>query len=118
MEIRLSRKEDAASMLELENLVWTKGTTPAEIHFDSEADYLVKNTPGSKTVADIDGKVVGILGYKQPIPLPTNAHVLELDIAVHPDFQKQGIARALMDHLKNIAQENGIKKITAPCLIQ
>lgn len=110
-EIRLSHKEDASSMMELENLVWTKGTTPAEIQFDSEAEFLEKNPPGSKTVAVLDGKVVGILGYHAPHSLKAVQHVLELDIAVHPAYQKQGIAGQLMDALKEMARKNGVKKL-------
>lgn len=65
MQIRLSKREDAASMIELEHLVWTPGTTPGDIHFDSEAEFLLKSA-GSKIVVVTDDKVVGILGYKSP----------------------------------------------------
>lgn len=91
MQIRLSKREDAASMIELEHLVWTPGTTPGDIHFDSEAEFLLKSPPGSKIVVVTDDKVVGILGYKSPIPLASNKHVAEIDIAVHPDYQRAGI---------------------------
>ncbi|WP_239255791.1 GNAT family N-acetyltransferase [Listeria ilorinensis] len=111
MEIRKSRKEDAHSMMELEHLAWTAGTTPSEIHFDSEAEYLLKNPVGSKIVAVMDGKVVGILGYKSPIPLKTNAHVAELDIAVHPDYQRHGIGIQLMTYLKETAPTEGYQKL-------
>lgn len=42
LEIRESRKTDAAAMMEIENLVWTASTTPGEIHFASEAAFLLK----------------------------------------------------------------------------
>lgn len=112
MQIRLSKREDAASMIELEHLVWTPGTTPGEIHFNNEAEFLLKNPPGSKIVIVEADKVIGILGYKSPIPLPSNKHVVEIDIAVHPDFQRAGIGQILMDKMKEIAQEKGFIKIS------
>lgn len=111
MQIRLSKREDAASMIELEHLVWTPGTTPGNIHFDSEADFLLKCPPGSKIVVVNEDKVVGILGYKSPIPLASNQHVVEIDIAVHPDFQRAGIGQLLMDKMKEVAREKGYIKI-------
>ncbi|MDT0000450.1 GNAT family N-acetyltransferase [Listeria cossartiae subsp. cayugensis] len=112
MQIRLSKREDAASMIELEHLVWTPGTTPGNIHFDSEADFLLKCPPGSKIVVANEDKVVGILGYKSPIPLASNQHVVEIDIAVHPDFQRAGIGQILMDKMKEVAREKGYIKIS------
>lgn len=110
MQIRLSVREDASSMVELEHLVWTPGTTPGNIHFDSEAEFLLKNPPGSKVVVVKEDKVIGILGYKSPIPLPSNKHVVELDIAVHPDYQREGIGQLLMDKMKEIAREKATSK--------
>lgn len=51
MQIRLSKREDAASMIELEHLVWTPGTTPGSIHFDSEAEFLLKAHPVPKLLS-------------------------------------------------------------------
>ncbi|MBC6137973.1 GNAT family N-acetyltransferase [Listeria innocua] len=112
MQIRLSKREDSASMIELEHLVWTPGTTPGDVRFDSEAEFLLKNPPGSKIVVEKDEKIIGILGYKSPIPLPSNKHVVEIDIAVHPDYQREGIGQLLMDKMKEIAREKGFIKIS------
>ncbi|WP_163651950.1 GNAT family N-acetyltransferase [Listeria sp. PSOL-1] len=111
MKIRGSLAQDTAQMIELEHLVWTCETTPAEIHFDSKAEYQFKNPPGSKTVAVIDKKIVGILDYKTPTPLKTAQHVILFDIAVHPDYQRQGIGIALINYLKETAQLQGFKKL-------
>ncbi|MBC1936197.1 GNAT family N-acetyltransferase [Listeria grandensis] len=112
MIIRKSTQQDATDMMELEHLVWTSGTTPGEIHFANEAEYLLKNPAGSKVVAEIDGKIAGILGYHSPIPLKTNQHVLDLDIAVHPDFQKHGVGSTLMEELFRIAKAENKEKIS------
>lgn len=112
MQIRLSKREDSASMIELEHLVWTPGTTPGDVRFDSEAEFLLKNPPGSKIVVEKDEKIIGILGYKSPIPLPSNKHVVEIDIAVHPDYQREGIGQLLMDKMKEIARGKGFIKIS------
>ncbi|MBA3925964.1 GNAT family N-acetyltransferase [Listeria rustica] len=112
MLIRKSIQEDAAGMIELEHLVWTAGTTPGEIHYNTDAEYLLKNPPGSKVVAEIDGQIAGILGYHSPIPLKSNEHVWTLDIAVHPNFQKHGVGSALMEELYRIAKAENKKKIS------
>ncbi|MBC1778308.1 GNAT family N-acetyltransferase [Listeria booriae] len=111
MIIRKSTQQDAADMLELEHLVWTPETTPGETHFENDAAYLLRNPAGSKVVAEIDGKIAGILGYHSPIPVPANKHVLTLDIAVHPDFQKNGVGSALMDELFRIAKAENKEKL-------
>ncbi|KGL39658.1 GNAT family N-acetyltransferase [Listeria newyorkensis] len=112
MLIRKSTKQDAAGMIELEHLVWTAETTPGETHYNTESEYLLKNPPASKVVAEIDGKIAGILGYHSPIPLKSNEHVWTLDIAVHPDFQKHGVGSALMKELYRIAKAENKKKIS------
>lgn len=112
LEIRESRKTDAAAMMEIENLVWTASTTPGEIHFASEAAFLLKNPPGTKKVAVIEGKAVGILGYHSPTSLTSHKHVWTFDIAVHPDYQKRGIGSALLAELKRLATAEHIHKLS------
>ncbi|EFR90023.1 acetyltransferase, partial [Listeria innocua FSL S4-378] len=63
-------------------------------------------------VVEKDEKIIGILGYKSPIPLPSNKHVVEIDIAVHPDYQREGIGQLLMDKMKEVAREKGFIKIS------
>ncbi|MBC1435675.1 GNAT family N-acetyltransferase [Paenilisteria rocourtiae] len=112
MLIRKSTKNDAAGMIEVEHLVWTPGTTPGDTHYATESEYLLRNPPESKVVAEIDGKIAGILGFHSPIPLKSNEHVWMLDIAVHPDFQRHGVGSALMQELYRIAKAENKKKIS------
>lgn len=114
LEIRDSLKSDAAAMMEIETLVWNDYTTPNKLEFPSEAAYLLKNPPGSKKVAVIDNKVVGILGYNYitQTPLASREHVWTFDIATHPSYQRKGIGNALLTELKRLAKENKIHKLS------
>lgn len=80
-------------------------------------------------VAEVDGVVVGhingcVTSYEKLIDdLYHNAALHEPDgpwqtvfgIAVLPEFQHQGIARALMEHLKENAEKRGKKGILLTC---
>ena len=71
-----------------------------------------RNTPaGSQFVAILNGKVAGYIGYKNPTGLPTNTHVIELDIGVHPDFQRMGVGKKLLDYICTWAKVEGMTKI-------
>lgn len=47
-------------------------------------------------VAEIDGKVVGFMIYD----LRIRHRTVLLDFVVHPDYQRQGVGRAMMERLK------------------
>ena len=80
-------------------------------------------------VAEIDGKVVGhingcVTNYDKLIDaLYHNSSLHEPDgpwqtvfgIAVLPDYQHQGIARALMEHFKENAKKRGKQRILLTC---
>lgn len=51
MQIRLSKREDAASMIELEHLVWTPGTTPGSIHLIVKPNFYLKAHPVPKLLS-------------------------------------------------------------------
>jgi ribosomal protein S18 acetylase RimI-like enzyme len=38
--------------------------------------------------------------------------VLELNIAIHPKYQRQGVGRVLMDALLKFAAERGVRKLS------
>src|SRR5256885_223350 len=51
-----------------------------------------------RVVAEVDGVIVGDAELKQLAPKRC-AHVGVLSVGVHPDFQRRGIGRALMQYL-------------------
>lgn len=71
-------------------------------------DYLI-----TSRVAIIDGKIVGFaMGdlYLGEFGIPEKTATIDA-IGVHPDFQKLGVARSLMDDLKSTLKAAGVEKI-------
>ncbi|MNO18390.1 Protease synthase and sporulation negative regulatory protein PAI 1 [compost metagenome] len=113
IQTRLSEMRDAAALMEIDNLVWDRQNTPAEkMEWESREKYLQSCPPGNQIVAVIGEEIGGYIGFKPPTPLPSNAHVLELNIAIHPAYQRQGIGRVLMDALVQLAAERGVRKLS------
>ena len=63
-----------------------------------------------RIVAEVDGVIVGDAELKQLAPKRC-AHVGVLAVGVHPDFQRRGIGRALMQHLIDHARKHGLKRL-------
>ncbi|RUT33345.1 GNAT family N-acetyltransferase [Paenibacillus zeisoli] len=110
--IRLSELRDAAQLIEIDKLVWNSETTPAVLQPVTREGFLQLNPPGSQLVADMEGIVCGYLGFLCPTPLQSNDHVYEINIAVHPSYQRLGIGRALMDGMKQYAALQGKRKLS------
>jgi ribosomal protein S18 acetylase RimI-like enzyme len=110
--IRPSRKEDFEQLVELDNMIWDTSTAPVPIHWSSVEEYESHCPAGSQLVAEVDGFIGGYLGFKAPTPLASNEHVSELNIAVHPSFQRMGIGRGLLDAAKLRLLGLGKKKLS------
>lgn len=108
-EVRNYRPEDKEAVILLDKLVLAEvQTTGLPSYFDDlediENNYL-RN--GSFVVAEVDGEIVGMGAITYP----------KLGIArinrmrVHPDMQRKGIARSILNWLEYRAKENGVEKI-------
>lgn len=63
-------------------------------------------------VALHDGKVIGgVTGYELPMYIEETKELFLYEIAVEPEYRKQGIGRALIEALKKLCLEKGIKVI-------
>lgn len=113
---RLSEMRDAPTLMEIDRLVWDDRNTPSErLVWDSREQFLQSCPPGSQIVAGIGEQVCGYIGFKPPTPLPSNAHVLELNIAIHPECQRMGIGRALMEALLAFAAQRAYANCACAC---
>ncbi|GIP51506.1 GNAT family N-acetyltransferase [Paenibacillus vini] len=111
--IRLSQMGDAGALMEIDSLTWDEHSTPAErLVWSSREQYLQKCPPGSQLVAGIGEEVCGYLGFDHPTPLESNRHVYELNIAIHPAYQRLGVGRKLMEAVKQLAAERGVRKLS------
>lgn len=61
-------------------------------------------------VAEEDGRIVGAADLRQLSPARCS-HVGILSIGVHPDFQRRGIGRALMQRLIEHAKASGLRRL-------
>lgn len=110
---RLSEMRDASALMEIDGLVWNETTTPGiQIVWKSREEYLQKCPPGSQLVAGIGDRICGYLGFDIPTPLASNKHVYSINIAIHPDYHRQGIGGKLIDAIKQHASEQGIRKLS------
>lgn len=110
--IRPSRKEDFQQLVDLDNMIWDVSSAPVPIAWSSVEEYESRNPVGSQLVAEVDNVAAGYLGFRSPTPLPSNEHVSELNIAVHPGFQRMGIGRRLLEAAKERLIELGKKKLS------
>ena len=121
-QIRKCQPDDGLEFLKLKNLVWEsayKNILPSEVfeikkqNLEEDAikfkDFL-KNKEVLYIFASINEKVVGLAcgalkSYKENFK---NYGEL-VAIYVHPDFQNQGVGRALKDYFEKWLKENKIK---------
>ncbi|MFG6495720.1 GNAT family N-acetyltransferase [Fictibacillus sp. UD] len=113
LEISLSTPDDYAGLVEIDHLVWNEQTTPApNIRWDSPQDYGRQFPAGSQIVARCSGRVCGYIFYKDVFPIPSNLHVADVALAVHPDFHGQNIGTELMLAVEKSAKDNGKTKLS------
>ncbi len=111
--IRLSQMGDAGALMEIDSLTWDEHSTPAQsLVWNSREHYLQKCPPGSQLVAGIGEELCGYLGFDHPTPLESNRHVYDINIAIHPSYQRHGVGRKLMEAVKQLAAERGVRKLS------
>ncbi|MEQ6391171.1 GNAT family N-acetyltransferase [Bacillaceae bacterium S4-13-58] len=111
LKIAPSSSEDIEQLIHIDHLIWNDKNTPQVSKWESIEEYEKVWPPGSQFVAKLNNRVIGYIMFRYPTPLPSNNHVIELMIGIHPDYQGMGVGRALVQFLKQWAQENGKRKI-------
>lgn len=109
--IRFSEIKDVRELIHLDHMIWTEDTSPGPLIWRSQEDYLLNAPPGSQLVALKDDKLCGYVGFGCPSRMESNRHVCEVNIAVHPDYQRLGIGRQLIEAIKEHAADNAIRKL-------
>ncbi|HHV61773.1 MAG TPA: ribosomal protein S18-alanine N-acetyltransferase [Firmicutes bacterium] len=101
-EIRLMQYDDLDHVVEIESISfptpWSRNAFASELFHNSRACYLV---------ASVDGRVVGYVGTWLILD---EAHVT--NIAVHPDYRRQGIGEKLLRSMMALAGSRGAKRMT------
>jgi ribosomal protein S18 acetylase RimI-like enzyme len=113
MAIRIGEARDAARVLEIDTLTWAPWNSPAPRPIPEAIDHhRARLRAGEVLVAEVEGRVCGYLGMHTPFPVPSNAHVAVIDVAVHPACQRQGIATALIAAAPERARHLGKSKLS------
>jgi ribosomal protein S18 acetylase RimI-like enzyme len=97
--IRNLQEADFPEMMNIDQLVFHSSNTPSPIKQRSLEEFSKHYSQDKVFVAEHEGKIAGYIGYDNPTGLPSNSHVIELYIAVHPDYQGKGVGSALLTHL-------------------
>jgi ribosomal protein S18 acetylase RimI-like enzyme len=105
--------EDALAALDL--ATWSRLTSPAP-RPDPGSGWRFfdeRTRPEDVVVAIVDGEVAGYAKLARTTPLTASDHVRTVNgIAVHPDRQRIGVGRALIDAVAAEARARGATRLT------
>lgn len=109
MKIRRLNIKDAEVLQNLDQIIYGKEKRPNLTPIDhinnmlkKKSDYYIVAFVGDKTVGWIIGNTIERFMGKQ---------MLLYEIDVLPDYRKQGIAKALIEYLKNICKKKDYKEM-------
>jgi ribosomal protein S18 acetylase RimI-like enzyme len=123
--IRNAEMEDLDGIVAIENLCFLKEEAALKETFEKRIQHI----SDSFFVAEEDGVVIGIVNgpvIKEPLITddlfsdltanPVNGgHQSILGLAVSPQFQKRGVASALLSHIEKEAKKNNRETIILTC---
>ncbi len=125
LKIRNVNKDDIQEVVDIENLCFIETEAATKEAFIKRIQY----TPDSFFVAEEDGEIVGIVNgpviekefitddlFRESKENPkSGGHQSVLGLAVNPQYQKRGIAAALLTHLEKVAKAKKRKTVTLTC---
>lgn len=113
VEVRSARQEDDAALAAIDEATWSSASSPAP-RPESFATFFREHVqPPDVVVADLDGVVVGYAGLRNVFPVPSHAHVWEINgVAVRPDATGRGVGRALVEAAVAEAARRGARKVS------
>ncbi|WP_086349689.1 GNAT family N-acetyltransferase [Candidatus Enterococcus clewellii] len=112
IQIREVQESDYPALMAIENLIWTTENSPIVHHYTDVTDYRARMSEKQVFVAVLNETVIGFVDVHHPTPLPSHRHQWMLGIGVHPDYQSFGAGRRLLAHLKSVAPDYGIHKLS------
>lgn len=120
--IRTARLADAEGLVALDRVLASAGAgmviAPEQVRtVDAERARLDELERGAEAgqascaiVAELEGRIVGSADLRQLSPARCR-HVAVVSVGVHPDVQRRGLGRALMQHLLDHARRRGLHRI-------
>jgi phosphinothricin acetyltransferase len=115
--LRLARPDDAAATREIYNTEVTGSTVTFDLVPRSLEDQLAwidqRSGAMAVVVAEIDGRIAGFASLSPYRDRPAYATTVEDSVYVHTDFRGQGVARALLAEMLDIAATRGFHAVMA-----
>jgi ribosomal protein S18 acetylase RimI-like enzyme len=109
--IRPMDPADDATLVDLDRRCWSPAHDVTDAPQSPRGSFL-RDRVGDILVAEVDGRVVGYIKVAPPTPLPSNAHVRQVQgLLVDPAVRGQGIGRALLDEGMALARRGGARRI-------
>lgn len=109
-KIRAMKYDDLDAIVDIDTRVLGKGRPE---YWQMKLELAEKRSPLASLIAEVEGKVVGFImgdasGWEYGVP----ESVGWIDtIGVHPDYQKKGVARALMNEMTDNLKKVGVNTI-------
>ncbi|MFI6347046.1 GNAT family N-acetyltransferase [Streptomyces sp. NPDC050560] len=113
-DIRLAEPGDDAALGVLDRATWSP------LHAVKPPDtppygpfFSARFGPREHLVAEVDGRLVGYIRIAPPTPLPSNAHVRQIQgLAVAHEARGRGVGRALLTAAMEEARRQGALRMT------
>ena len=116
IEVRPATRADDGALARIDGLTWSSAVSPAPppepgSTFFGEDDR--RDDTDGVLVAELDGHLAGYVRMHQFFPVPSHAHVLEVNgMAVDPAYQRRGVARTLLAEARREAGRRGARKLS------
>jgi len=116
IRVRAAAAGDLPALAEVDQAVWTDGTTPIAMTAFERA-LLRQRGLEDTFVAERGGQVVGFVFVGRKGPHPADRHVCRLrELAVAPSAARTGVGTALLAHAIAHARAGGFRKLTLSVL--
>ncbi len=112
LNIRPYGSEDALQIQEIYRLTWAPTNSPGPEPAEFLDEYRQRLQTHTILVGNLNSQVCGYIGIAPLTPLVRHYHVVMLDIAVHPEFQRQGIAMALLQAAEDWGRKHSKRKLS------
>jgi ribosomal protein S18 acetylase RimI-like enzyme len=113
--IRRSTLADGPALARVDLATWNSLTSPSDPPDDPRgyAFFDERTRPEEVLVAEVDGAVAGFVKIRPVTPLPSHAHVLQIQgLGVDPAYQGRGVGQALLEAATAEANARGARKLS------
>ncbi|WP_415950748.1 GNAT family N-acetyltransferase [Streptomyces sp. KLOTTS4A1] len=111
--IRSARRTDESALARIDHATWSTLHAVAPRPSPDQPFFDERHGTDEYLVAEVDGEVAGYIRVVPPTPLPSNAHVRQIQgIAVADSARGKGVARALIRAACDWALDRGARRMT------